>query len=62
MERYLLFAFDQYYPRGGWDDFRGSFKTLEEAMEAWDDMTRDWGQIVDIETEEIRHLHSTSWV
>jgi len=31
---YLLFAGSNYYPSGGWDDFRGEFNTLEEAREA----------------------------
>lgn len=31
MKRFLLFAFDTYYPNGGWDDFKGSFDTVEEA-------------------------------
>lgn len=33
MKRYLLFAGDQYYPRGGMYDLRGDFDTLEEAVE-----------------------------
>ena len=32
MKRYLLFAFDDYYPTGGWNDFRGSFDTAIEAF------------------------------
>lgn len=31
MKRYLLFAGEEYYPSGGWNDFRGAFDTLEEA-------------------------------
>ena len=31
MKRYLLFCFDQEYPSGGWNDFRGSYDTAEEA-------------------------------
>lgn len=33
MRRYLLFAFAQYYPCGGWSDFEGSFDTVEEARQ-----------------------------
>lgn len=33
MKRYLLFCFDGYYPVGGWNDFRGSYDTLQEAVE-----------------------------
>lgn len=32
MKRYLLFVFQFYYPNGGWDDFKGSFDTVEEAV------------------------------
>ena len=31
VRRYLLFAGEHYYPRGGWDDFRKSFRTRAEA-------------------------------
>lgn len=61
-QRFVLFAGDTYYPSGGWDDFRGSFHTKEEAeraaKEGW---TRDhpmwtgkydWTQIIDLETGE----------
>lgn len=33
LKRYLTFAYDMYYPAGGWADFRGSFDLLEEASE-----------------------------
>lgn len=32
MKRYLLFGFDGYYPEGGWNDFRSSHDTVEEAL------------------------------
>ena len=31
LKRYLLFMYDNYYPSGGWSDFRGDFDTVEEA-------------------------------
>ena len=31
MKRFLAFSCEQYYPGGGWNDFEGSFDTLEEA-------------------------------
>lgn len=34
MKRFLLFAFRDYYPIGGWDDFKESYDTLEEAASA----------------------------
>ena len=32
MKRYALFGFDYAYPDGGWNDFEGSFETIEEAI------------------------------
>lgn len=31
MKRFLLFEFNDYYPIGGWNDFVGSFDSIEEA-------------------------------
>jgi hypothetical protein len=31
MKRFLLFAVHNYYPGGGWNDFQGSYDTLDEA-------------------------------
>jgi hypothetical protein len=28
---YLIFGGDDYYPEGGWKDYKGSSKTLEQA-------------------------------
>lgn len=52
MERFLLFAWDQYYPRGGFNDLVGDYESEELAREQWASMKRraDWGQIVDINT------------
>ena len=50
MKRYLLFSGYTYYPDGGWEDFRGSFRTLEEAKEATLEAPGDWWQIVDTDT------------
>lgn len=32
MKRFAAFYFDQYYPGGGWNDFKGTFDTMEEAI------------------------------
>lgn len=32
MKKFLVFAFMDYYPYGGWNDFRDSFVTLDEAI------------------------------
>lgn len=34
MKRYALFAWPEFYPGGGYHDFRGSFDTVEEAETA----------------------------
>lgn len=34
VKRYVLFAYHEYYPNGGWNDFKGSFDTTYEAQEA----------------------------
>lgn len=52
MKRFLLFACDQYYPLGGFDDFVKDFGTLEEAKD-WALITRgDSAHIVDTYTRE----------
>jgi len=50
MNRYLLFSGDDYYPSGGWQDFRGDFETIEKAKEHFlvdKDGNRDWMHVVD---------------
>ena len=50
--KYLLFAFDNYYPNGGINDFQGSFETVEEAQQFYkkghntSGEKYDWYQIV----------------
>lgn len=50
MKKYLLFAGDNYYPDGGWDDFLGAFDTPLEAAKALQGHRCDWYQLVDTET------------
>ncbi len=50
MKRYILFGYDGYYPRGGWNDFIASFDTVAEAFDA---IRRDYFQIVDLTTGKI---------
>lgn len=56
MKRWLLFAGDNYYPIGGWDDFQADFDTKEEAFDkaAESVIARacDWAHIVDSQTKE----------
>lgn len=35
MKRYWLFAFESYYPMGGMRDFRASFDTVQECINAF---------------------------
>lgn len=48
MKRYALFAGKHRYPAGGWDDFRGSFDTPEEAWDHYDTIDHEWGHVVDL--------------
>jgi hypothetical protein len=58
MGRYLLFAGDEYYPSGGWQDYKGRFDSVKEALKAAASGTKnldfqgtwDWWQIVDLAT------------
>ena len=34
MPKFLVFAFDLYYPAGGWDDLVGAFDSLDDAKVA----------------------------
>lgn len=63
VKRFVVFAFNQYYPRGGWYDHKDSFDTLEEAIGKADALTKqrdipcyrgdyEEAQIVDLETGE----------
>lgn len=51
MKRFALFAGMHYYPNGGWEDFRGSFDSIEETKEFIGN--NDWFQIVDFTVGEI---------
>ena len=52
MKRYLVFCGEDYYPCR-WDDYRGSFDTLEDALDAAMMRHSDWYQIVDRDTESV---------
>lgn len=54
MKRFLLFAFDHYYPAGGLLDVAGSYDTLEEAIGAQVGVT-DERYVLDRETWKIVH-------
>lgn len=52
MKRYLLFMYDNYYPYGGWSDFKGDFDTVEEAYSAAIGRGFDYYDIVDTTIKE----------
>lgn len=55
MKRFAVFAGDVYYPCGGWNDYRESFDTLDEARRYvfnWA-CRADWWHIVDLTTREV---------
>lgn len=51
--RYFVFAYDTYYPLGGWNDFKGAFDTLEEARKIAQQTMTDNYQIVDVVEDRI---------
>jgi hypothetical protein len=53
IQQYYVFRFDNYYPRGGWDDFKGAYVTIEEARKVAQAPGCDEWQIVDSSTNEI---------
>jgi hypothetical protein len=55
---FLLFAGANYYPDGGWHDFRGAYQTLESARAELDSLNKRlraglWAHVVDIRTENV---------
>jgi hypothetical protein len=52
IKRYAAFSGSNYYPDGGWDDFVGTYDTLEEARMAQRPNDNDWQHVVDLETGE----------
>lgn len=52
MKRFLVFAGDNYYPLGGFDDLQGDYETLEAAQFAAEALNREWAQVADTQTGE----------
>ncbi len=49
LKNYLVFIGEQYYPAGGWLDFKESFETREEAKKFVEKLVPeeyDWGQVI----------------
>ena len=51
--KFAVFAFDQYYPGGGWGDFVGVRTTLEEARALAREQRTDCTEIVDLDSYEV---------
>ena len=54
---FALFAGHDYYPAGGWDDFRGVYESVEAAEAAFragdpDESRWEWGHVVDLSSRE----------
>lgn len=41
MKRYLVFAFSEYYPNGGMEDFKGDYDNIDEIIPAINRFNKD---------------------
>jgi hypothetical protein len=54
MKQYFVFAGDNYYPDGGWKDFKGAFDSIYEAKKFLNDRKQyDWWEIIDAINREV---------
>lgn len=55
IKRFVVFAFDTYYPAGGVNDMRGTFKTLEKAQDFCRTSLSEWDyvEILDLKTGDV---------
>lgn len=53
MNRFLLFAYDQYYPRGGMDDCDFMSNDWREIGDRWKTLTADHSHVYDCESGRI---------
>jgi len=58
MNTYLVFAGNEFYPNGGWLDFKHTFTSLDDAMTYLTIKHFDWYQVVDSTTCEIVKQHN----
>ena len=50
---FALFAGENFYPAGGWQDLVGVYHSVEDArqsLQAIEESSRQWWQIVDLDT------------
>jgi len=52
-KKFLLFAGDQYYPAGGWQDYQGTYDDIIDALDKAANLGKDWWHIVDLGTIEV---------
>ena len=55
MNRFLIFAGDNYYPCGGMEDFHGSCNTMNACMRALQGHRYEWWNILDTCTGRVYH-------
>ncbi|RYD44736.1 MAG: hypothetical protein EOP83_31180 [Verrucomicrobiaceae bacterium] len=48
MNRFVLFAGQDYYPLGGTEDIKGSFETFEAAKAFAEPLGEDWWHVLDL--------------
>lgn len=57
MNRFAMFGGVQYYGYGGWNDFIGSFETIDEVVSHWENNEckgrLEWYHCVDLESGKI---------
>lgn len=57
MKRFLLFSGEDYYPFGGWHDFKGAYASVATARRAFSRLHGDdWAQIIDTEAAPAKKL------
>lgn len=49
-KKYIVFSFDNYYPRGGLEDIKESFYTLKAAVDYASESEYDESEIADRDT------------
>ena len=52
-KRYAVFAFEFYYPEGGWDDYLGNYETIDEAKASVKNEYKCKCQIIDLKSLKI---------
>ena len=60
--KYIIFAGDDFYPKGGLFDYKHQTTSIEEALTWLAKNSFDWWQIVNGETFEIERVHDKNYV